>query len=448
MVEIVEPGKIIVKALSGVTFANGDGLTYLADDEEIRGIAVNRAEPVLDRHGNPKKNVWALHTLERRRMEGLRPGLMLKRNRDHAFLRLMEGKTAERRIPIDLIFTTHEDGLDLVASDGVHCAAANVSLDLQEPSDAKKNIANLRAQLERLGDTPFMAANIFIPEDLDVFVPASFANHLRRAAVDELLAMRETEREKPRRAPWDDAAPYPERILGFKANVANDAAKAFYAAHGALVTTPAFEIKPAAKADLMTCRHCVRAALKLCPKMLKAFPEILETVDRALLRPDPLVLVNSGGERFVAHFHCKAKPCEMTITPEGDFVRARPARVQSAAGSAAEGTGRGDGLQDDGKRDRFDQREKPGKHEKRRQGAPTEERFSNAGRPASRGDKAGARGQANRGFEGRGGRSSSSGSRKSYGRAAGNPHGKSCSGNAECSGGRNSGSRGNFGRGR
>ena len=51
-------------------------------------------------------------------------------------------------------------------------------------------------------------------------------------------------------------------------------------------------------------------------------PEILQTTARAPLRPQPLVLVNSAGERFKAYFHCKANPCEMTITPEGDFVRA------------------------------------------------------------------------------------------------------------------------------
>ena len=350
MAEEVLPGRIIVKSLPSVTFANGDGLTYLADDEEIRGIAVNRAEPVLNKAGKPIPRLWMLHTLERRRMDGLRPGLVLKRNRDHAFLRMMEGKTAERKIPIDLIFTTHEDGLDLIASDGVRCAAASVALDLQTPSDLVKNRANLRAQLSRLGDTPFAAANIFIPEDLDVFVPASVANQLRRAAADDLLALREAEREKPRRAPWDDASPYPERILGFKANTANDQAAAFYAAHGARVTMPAFEIKPAPKADLMTCRHCVRASLKLCPKMLKAFPEILQTTDRALLRPEPLVLVNSAGERFKAYFHCKASPCEMTITPEGDFVRARAPRTMIKTAPSAEAAGRSTNTHPDERR--------------------------------------------------------------------------------------------------
>ena len=103
---------------------------------------------------------------------------------------------------------------------------------------------------------------------------------------------------------------------------------------------PAFEIKPAPKADLMTCRHCVRASLKLCPKMLKAFPEILQTTARALLRPEPLVLVNLAGERFKAYFHCKANPCEMTITPEGDFVRARAPRTMIKTAPPAEAAGR------------------------------------------------------------------------------------------------------------
>ena len=95
--------------------------------------------------------------------------------------------------------------------------------------------------------------------------------------------------------------------------MANREARAFYARHGARVTQPAFEIKPVAGASLMTCRHCIRAALKRCPKMLKAFPEILETTPREALRPEPLVLVNSAGEKFRAEFHCRHSPCEMTI---------------------------------------------------------------------------------------------------------------------------------------
>lgn len=135
--------------------------------------------------------------------------------------------------------------------------------------------------------------------------------------------MREASRVHTERAPWDDAVPYPVKFLSYKANIANSAARRFYLAHGSRELEPAFEIKPVQKADLMTCRHCVRAALKLCPQMLKAFPEILQTTERALLRPEPLILINSAGERFEAEFHCKENPCEMTITAIDDLTRKR-----------------------------------------------------------------------------------------------------------------------------
>ena len=91
------------------------------------------------------------------------------------------------------------------------------------------------------------------------------------------------------------------------------------------MTAPAFEILPVPKANLMTCRHCVRAQLDLCPKTLKFFPERLKTTDRKLFRPEPLLLKNSAGEVFRAEFHCEEKPCFMTITsPSGLPVR-RPA---------------------------------------------------------------------------------------------------------------------------
>ena len=312
-VERIEEKRLVVKALPGVSFANGDGLTYLAGDEEIRGISVNRAEPLKE------KDLWALYLLQSpKKLEGLECGLELKRNRDHVFMKTMEGKTAERRIPIDLIFSTHEDSLDLMATDGTHCASASVALDLTAPSDPQKNIASLKANLAKLGDTLFYPKEIFVPDNLDVFVPASFANHLRRSAVDELLAMREASRVRTERAPWDDAVPYPEKFLAYKANIANSAARRFYLAHGSREMQPAFEIKPVEKADLMTCRHCIRAALKRCPKMLKAFPELLEMTPREAFRPEPLVLVNSSGERFEALFHCKADSCFMTITHADD----------------------------------------------------------------------------------------------------------------------------------
>ena len=309
----LDAAKVTVELTPGVELTNGDGLTYLAADDEIHGLAVNRVES-LGRKSKTGRPLVAITPSEPvRRLDGLAKGVILRRNRDHAFLKSLAGKSATRKVPITVVFTHHEDGLDLVLSDGVVCGAASVALALEKPSDPLKNRRTLETNLRKLGDTIFEAESVSVPENLDVFVPASIANALRRAAVEDLMAARDANRSKPERAPVDDAYPYPEKCIGFTANVANDDARRFYAQHGTRVMAPAFEIRPIQNADLMTCRHCVRAALSLCPKMLRFHPEWLEKHPRSAFRPEPLVLRNSSGERFLAEFHCKRNPCEMTI---------------------------------------------------------------------------------------------------------------------------------------
>lgn len=303
----VEPGLITAKVRPGVEIANGDGLTYLGDDEEVHGISVNRAEADL-------RSTVRIHLRNPREIPvGLRKGMRLLRNRDHAFAKLLAGKSAERKIPVTLAFAVEEDTLSLLISDGRFCGSAGVALELDPPGNPEKNRQTLIANLSKLGDTDFAAADVYVPDPLDVFVPASFANMLRRDAAADLMRAREIGRLRPARAPYDESAPFPQKTLGFNANVANESARAFYRQHGAEVTAPAFEIKPAAEANLMTCRHCIRAALKRCPKMLRYFPMLLDEAPREDFRPEPLILVNSAGEKFRAHFHCKSSPCEMTI---------------------------------------------------------------------------------------------------------------------------------------
>ena len=307
------PEGLTVELFPGVALANGDGLAYLGRDDEIHGLALNKTV-LLGRKTKKGRALARLTPAEPvARLTGLEAGATLTRNRDHAFLKRLSGKSAVRKVPVTVVFTHHEDGLDLVLSDGVVCGAASVAMALEKPSDPQKNRRTLETNLAKLGDTIFSAESVSVPENLDVFVPASVANALRRAAVADLAAAREAHRSKPERAPADEAAPYPEKVLGFTANVANDDARRFYAAHGARVMEPAFEIRPVRGADLMTCRHCIRAALSLCPKMLRYHPEWLEKHDRSAFRPEPLVLRNSAGERFEAEFHCRRSPCEMTI---------------------------------------------------------------------------------------------------------------------------------------
>lgn len=366
----LETKRLIVRALPGVALANGDGLAYRAADEEIHGLAVNRAEKIekSDASGRPgdrrraaaegksgksrnrdqKKesregDLYALYPSEPvsklERLEGLAPGLLLTRNRDHAFLKALAGKTAVRRIPVRIAVSAEGRTLSASISDGR--VQASASIEAPEPfapaADTEKNCATVVKNFSKLGGTPFDAEAVELPAGFSDFVPASLANELRRALAEKLLAAREADRPKPERAQGDAAAPYPEKILTWRSNVANAAAKAFYEAHGARVLEPAFEIKPVQGAALMTCRHCVRAALSLCPKMLRFRPELLEQHDRSLFRPEPLRLVNSAGEAFIAQFHCKCDPCEMTIerAPGGKPARLKQAAKPDAAPRAA-----------------------------------------------------------------------------------------------------------------
>ena len=344
----IESDRILMRPAKGVTVANADGLTY-AHEGDVFGFHVNRAEPAgsasaavgaasktarkslkggKEKFGRPAgkapakgqtntkdQGLTALFTREAPfSLAGLQPGTRLWRNRDQSFLKLLSQKSAERLIPVTMIFSTHEDGLDLMVTDGTHCASASVAMDLDAPSDPVKNRETLRTNLARLGGTIYEAAEVFVPEDLDVFVPASVANQLRRAALEEFDAMRSASRVRPQRAPVDPAAPYPDKFLDFRANVANASARAFYEAHGARVLAPAFEIKPIKDAALMTCRHCIRAALNRCPKTMRFQPERVEALGRDAFRPEPLMLKDSAGDLFRADFHCKASPCEMTVT--------------------------------------------------------------------------------------------------------------------------------------
>ena len=305
----VSPGVITVKLLPEVTLNNGDGLTYVDAKHQLMGLAINRVEAT-----NRNDRVRLL--LRRREIPlGLKAGDELRRNRDTAFIKALSGETAERRLPVAMRFRTTPTGIALTISDASASATVVRAMALETASNPERNRETLARNLFKLGDTPLSLSpmDLDIPEELTAFIPASVANDLRREAVEAFLLERLRHREPSTRAPMDDAALYPEKQLGFMANVANDEAKAFYEQHGARITAPAFEIVPVEHAALMTCRHCIRATLKLCPKMLKAFPELLEQYDRSLFKPDPLVLTDSAGDRFTAVFHCKATPCTMTI---------------------------------------------------------------------------------------------------------------------------------------
>jgi len=312
---------------ASVTLNNGDALTWWDLQGELQGVPVNVARPLGGRGWRvfPNAPVAALKDLRR--------GTEISRNRDMAWDRLLEKKSAERSIPADLFLSTTADGyaLDITDADGHHARAS--CRQAHEPAqDAAKARAGLAAQLARLGGTLFEARHVQIGFDAALFVPASVANALRRDAVAALEVARAAAFERlPRARPVEPPAPYPEDTLSYLANVYNGQAAAFYARHGVKLVGAAYESHEAlGEVSLMITKHCVRWSLSLCPKQAKGVIGVQGTV-----RAEPLTLMH-GQDKLTLRFDCK--PCEMHVVGamRKNVLRdaTREARAALAAGEA------------------------------------------------------------------------------------------------------------------
>ena len=267
-------------------FANGDGLCYLDGQGKLHGFRVNRVE------GNK------LFPLEMPR--GIRPKTMLYRNFDQEFERVMQKKSAIRKIAVDMRLEANPSGftLDLSDEDGTR---VSVVLEREKERARTPQAENLKAQLGKLGTTPFEAREIAIGFAEDWFIPASGLSDLRRRGVERLLQARRITYPQERRQ-WEQTAhPYPEKELDYRGNVMNTLAEAFYRRHGVERIAPAFEREAPAGVALMFCKHCIRYSLGWCPVYQKK---------RSPYR-EPYYLVSSDGKRFRLEFDCKA--CQMKV---------------------------------------------------------------------------------------------------------------------------------------
>jgi len=283
---------------------NGDGLCYYNLQQELCGLAVNRAE----RNGKrwrlfPKD---ALATLP-----DLRKDLEVNRNRDVDWVRVLEKKSAERRIGVWAQLGDTPEGLTLTLTDeDGQTATAQAALPASERQLSKDPDAaqvQLRESIGKMGDSIFKLLELQVQFAQAWFVPVSLLNRLRRDAVEALEAARALAFERlPRRAAIAPPTPYPADSLSYLANVFNDQARAFYARHGVQLIEPAFEaLQESGEVSLMITKHCVRFSLSLCPKQAKGVTGVQGTV-----KAEPLQLVN-GKEKLTLRFDCKA--CEMHV---------------------------------------------------------------------------------------------------------------------------------------
>jgi len=286
---------------TGEAMANGDGLTYL-NKRTVVGIQANTVEQV-------KPRVWRVVPNEPlAQLPGLKPGVDLSRNRDHAWEQSLAKTSSERRIGIAARFEEIATGFALTLTDeeGIS-ASADLAFDKQPAREPDKAEAGLREQLDRFGNTDFQLADLDIAWTQPWFVPASAANKLRREAVERLEAARLAAHVRMSRRPAvEPPVPYPEDTLSYLANVYNQAARGFYAKHGVRLIAAAYEAhQEPGEVSLMITKHCLRYSFSLCPRQAKGVTGV-----QGQVRAEPMVLVN-GSERLTLKFDCRA--CEMHV---------------------------------------------------------------------------------------------------------------------------------------
>ena len=269
------------------SFHNGDGICYLDGQGRLQGFRVNRVE---DNRIFPAGEVPRIP-----------PRTRLYRNFDQEFEKLLARKSAERKIALRWALWETPQGFALSAEDEDGNRAAR-SFDYPKELARSPQDANLRAQLGKLGNTPFEAVG-----EMDIrladnwFLPASVVTDWRRQVVDCLLQVRRIRYRREWQVWRPTAHAFPLSSLTYLGNVMNGEARRFYLEHGVATVAPAYEAQAVPEAVLMFCRHCLRYSMGWCPTFQKK---------RSPYR-EPYYLVSSDGRRFRLSFDCKN--CQMKV---------------------------------------------------------------------------------------------------------------------------------------
>lgn len=266
-------------------FSNGDGVCFLDEQGKLKGFRVNRVE-------NNK--------LFPQEMPRVKPRTKLYRNFDQEFERVMQKKSAERRLRLAMELAENEFGFTLTLTDEddvrVSLAFAHAKELARTPQEE-----NLKKQLGKLGTTPFEAERIDISLTGNWFIPSSEVADMRRAGIEKLLEARAMNYPAERvRLPETDHA-FPLTELTYLGNVMNRKAFSFYHDHGVRRIAPAFEQEAPRQAVVMFCKHCLRYSMGWCPVHQKGRSPYKE----------PYYLVSSDGRKFQLQFDCKN--CQMKV---------------------------------------------------------------------------------------------------------------------------------------
>ncbi len=292
-------GKDFIDVATEVELHNGDGVCFFDVHKELVGLRVNTVQ-ALDK--------YTYRLFPNEMPADIRNNTQMYRNRDHAFMRLLEKESAARKIALDAVLYETQDGFALTLTDEQgFSATAQITAEKQPANDVQKAETSLRDNLAKLGNTDFVARDISLELTRFWFLPASTINQLRRDAIAQLTEVRTLGYERPAlRAAAEPPAIYPQDTLSYLANVYNQKARDFYHKHGVKLIASAYEANEELdEVPVMITKHCLRFSHGLCPKEAKGVIGVQGTVTA-----EPMTLI-SGNDRYTLKFDCK--PCEMHV---------------------------------------------------------------------------------------------------------------------------------------
>ena len=270
-------------------FNNGDGICYLDERGKLKGLRINRVE---------NNKLFPAGDMPR-----IKQRTILYRNFDQEFEKLMQRKSAERKLGVVIRLEENKFGFTLTMTDEDDISIS-MAVEREKELARTPQTENIKNQLGKLGNTPFEAERIDVDFMDNWFLPSSVLAEVRREAVEKLLAARRMNyRQEIVSMPKTDHA-FPQSELTYLGNVMNEGAADFYRHHGVMKLAPAFEKRPVQDAVLMFCKHCLRYSMGWCPVRHKEKSPYKE----------PYYLVSSDGKRFRLEFDCKH--CQMKVLIE------------------------------------------------------------------------------------------------------------------------------------
>ena len=278
-------GRNFFEVHNGSLLNNGDGLCFINKQGDLTGFRVNRVD---------RKQIFPAD------MPRMDVGVMLYRNQDQAFEKILKGKTAERKVGVEMHFKEITTGfsIQLTSEDSVS-TVFEVSCDKQPAQKPEAVNDNIKNQLSKLGNTIYEATDVQIKISSPWFFPASQLGEWRRQAIEKLDEVRTVSyiRESKREPILAD---FPLKQLSYLGNVTNKLAEEFYQEHGVETVMPGFELKAEEGVPLMFTKHCIKFEMGWCPK--EGYKATFK---------EPLFLRNNDQE-YKLTFDCKA--CEMRIS--------------------------------------------------------------------------------------------------------------------------------------